>query len=145
MTCEALCLRRRTRQTESDERSRHAQRNGNGRCCLDVGLSLAVYVSPLDAGTDRAGDATEKLVTVQPREIDEVLDNPGMGFADFHFGFGHPLKPDEYPHTTVAYFRWPWAGSWNRRRPVQFCVGGRGDRTEAKAKVRPSPSDRLRI
>ncbi|HNM18374.1 MAG TPA: DUF4832 domain-containing protein [Nitrospira sp.] len=77
---------------------------------LMMGLSLAAYVSPLNAGTDQKGVvATEKLVTVQPREIDEVLDNPGMGFADFHFGFGHPPKPDEYPHTTVAYFRWPWA------------------------------------
>ncbi|HNA47263.1 MAG TPA: DUF4832 domain-containing protein [Nitrospira sp.] len=77
---------------------------------LMMGLSLAAYVSPLNAGTDQKGVvATEKLVTVQPREIDDVLDNPGMGFADFHFGFGHPPKPDEYPHTTVAYFRWPWA------------------------------------
>ena len=52
---------------------------------------------------------TGQTVTVHPREIDEVLDNPGMGFADFHFGFGHPPAPEEYPHTTVAYFRWPWA------------------------------------
>ncbi|MDR4472418.1 MAG: beta-galactosidase [Nitrospira sp.] len=22
---------------------------------------------------------------------------------------GHPPEADEYPHTTVAYFRWPWA------------------------------------
>ena len=75
-----------------------------------MGLSMAAYSSPLNAGTDRAGDAaTGTVVTVQPREIDDVLDNPGMGFADFHFGFGHPPKADEYPHTTVAYFRWPWA------------------------------------
>ena len=75
-----------------------------------MGLSVAACVSPLSGGSDRTGATSPgKLVTVQPREIDDVLDNPGMGFADFHFGFGHPPKADEYPHTTVAYFRWPWA------------------------------------
>lgn len=60
--------------------------------------------------SDTAGaHGTGEAVTVQPREIDEVLYNPGMGFADFHFGFGHPPTAEEYPHTTVAYFRWPWA------------------------------------
>ena len=32
-----------------------------------------------------------------------------MGFTDFHFGFGHPPPVEQYPHATVAYFRWPWA------------------------------------
>ncbi|MEX5281372.1 DUF4832 domain-containing protein [Nitrospira tepida] len=49
------------------------------------------------------------MVTVTPVEIDEVLYNPGMGFADFHFGFGHPPPADRYPRSTVAYFRWSWA------------------------------------
>ncbi len=53
--------------------------------------------------------SSEKTVTVHPREIDEILYNPGMGFADFHFGFGHPPTVEEYPRATVAYFRWPWA------------------------------------
>jgi hypothetical protein len=48
-------------------------------------------------------------VTVRPVEIDEILYNPGMGFADFHFGFGHPPPADHYPRSTVAYFRWSWA------------------------------------
>ncbi|MGE3151113.1 MAG: DUF4832 domain-containing protein [Nitrospiraceae bacterium] len=48
-------------------------------------------------------------VAVRPVEIDEVLYNPGMGFADFHFGFGHPPTTDQYPRSTVAYFRWSWA------------------------------------
>ncbi len=75
-----------------------------------MSLSVAACVSPSGGGSDRtAATSAGKLVTVQPREIDDVLYNPGMGFADFHFGFGHPPKPDEYPHTTVAYFRWPWA------------------------------------
>jgi len=47
-------------------------------------------------------------VTVRPLEIDEVLYNPGMGFADFHFGSGNPPPPGEYPPQTVAYVRWTW-------------------------------------
>jgi hypothetical protein len=51
----------------------------------------------------------EPTVTVYPREIKDVLYNPGMGLADFHFGFGHPPSTDQYPRQTVAYFRWSWA------------------------------------
>jgi hypothetical protein len=47
-------------------------------------------------------------VTVRPIEINDVLYNPGMGFADFHFGRGNPPPPSEYPPQTVAYFRWTW-------------------------------------
>ncbi len=62
-----------------------------------------------DASEPASAHPSGKAVTVQPREIDAVLDNPGMGLADFHFGFGHPPSTEEYPHATVAYFRWPWA------------------------------------
>ena len=51
----------------------------------------------------------EPTVTVHPREIKNVLYNPGMGLADFHFGFEHPPSADEYPRQTVAYFRWSWS------------------------------------
>lgn len=75
-----------------------------------MGLGLAACVSPLGGGPDRTvASSTGSLVTVHPHEINDVLYNPGMGFADFHFGFGHPPQAEEYPHTTVAYFRWPWA------------------------------------
>jgi hypothetical protein len=47
-------------------------------------------------------------VTVRPIEIRDVLYNPGMGFADFHFGSGNPPAPGDYPPQTVAYFRWTW-------------------------------------
>ena len=53
--------------------------------------------------------ASKATVTVRPREIDDLLYNPGMGFTDFHFGFGHPPPIEDYPRATVAYFRWPWA------------------------------------
>ena len=55
--------------------------------------------------------APPKTVTVRPVEISNVLYNPGMGFADFQFGWGSgkPLPtPEEYPPQTVAYFRWTW-------------------------------------
>ena len=48
-------------------------------------------------------------MTLYPREITDTLYNPGMGFADFHFGFDHPPAPGTYPRSTVAYFRWSWA------------------------------------
>ncbi|MBH0209794.1 MAG: DUF4832 domain-containing protein, partial [Nitrospira sp.] len=51
----------------------------------------------------------EPTVTAHPKEIMDVLYNPGMGLADFHFGFGHPPTTDQYPRQTVAYFRWSWA------------------------------------
>ena len=57
---------------------------------------------------DPVPDPTPGAVTVRPVEIDDVLYNPGMGFADFHFGWGTPPPPSEYPPQTVAYFRWTW-------------------------------------
>jgi hypothetical protein len=55
-----------------------------------------------------SGGAPAATVTVRPVETDDVLSNPGMGFADFHFGWGHPPPPSQYPPQTVAYFRWTW-------------------------------------
>ena len=70
-----------------------------------------------DGDTDVTGDdvtAQEDVeppdgptVTVTPAEIDDVLTNPGMGFADF--GMWSSLTLEEHPLTSVAYFRWPWA------------------------------------
>jgi len=53
---------------------------------------------PIESGT----------VTVRPNEIDDILYNPGMGVADFHFGWGNPPPPSKYPPQTVAYLRWTW-------------------------------------
>jgi len=50
-----------------------------------------------------AGEASR--VTVCPREIDDVLCNPGIGFTTFgNFDGDVP----GYPRSTVAYFRWYW-------------------------------------
>jgi uncharacterized protein DUF4832/glycosyl hydrolase family 42 (putative beta-galactosidase) len=70
--------------------------------------SLTSFAEIID--TSHQGKINEQIVTtVTPREIDDVLYNPGIGFADFHFGFGDPPSLDEYPRQTVAYFRWAWA------------------------------------
>ena len=74
-------------------------------------------VPPASGGSGSAGDAAggsfpadaaPATVTVRPVETSDVLYNPGMGFADFHFGWGHPPPPNQYPPQTVAYFRWTW-------------------------------------
>lgn len=63
---------------------------------------------------------------VFPSRIDDVLVNPGMGFANFHFGWWCNLPPITFPpqvcadrtrdhwpvnhpDTGTAYFRWTWA------------------------------------
>lgn len=44
-----------------------------------------------------------------PKESDEVLNNPGMGFVNFMDSFGGQVPaPPEYPNTSTAYFRWHW-------------------------------------
>ena len=63
--------------------------------------------------------------TATPSPIDSVLINPGMGFANFHFGWWCNLPPvdftpqvcadrtfthwpENYPGAGTAYFRWNW-------------------------------------
>ena len=73
---------------------------------LQGGCSLA---RSLDAMAHEDAVQAEPAVTVHPREIKDMLYNPGMGLADFHFGFEHPPSTDQYPRKTVAYFRWSWS------------------------------------
>ncbi len=70
-------------------------------------LSLAASAGSGSALISRV-DAPAGTVTVRPEEIGDILYNPGMGFADFHFSWGNPPLPSEYPRQTVAYFRWTW-------------------------------------
>ncbi|MBI5534019.1 MAG: DUF4832 domain-containing protein [Deltaproteobacteria bacterium] len=49
--------------------------------------------------------ATGPTTTVTPAGIDDILINPGIGFADF--GWNPP--PAQYPAGSVAYRRWTWA------------------------------------
>jgi hypothetical protein len=79
-------------------------------------LTLASCV-PISSSSKNGGRAVQdaavlpsgRTVTVRPTEIDEILYNPGMGFADFHFGIGSPLPFSQHPRSTVAYVRWSWA------------------------------------
>jgi hypothetical protein len=58
---------------------------------------------------DAAALSSGGTVTVRPNEIDDILYNPAMGFADFHFGIGSPLPSSQHPRSTVAYVRWYWS------------------------------------
>jgi hypothetical protein len=77
--------------------------------------------------------------TVLPERIDDVLINPNMGFADFHFGWWCNLppvtyapeecaqrasdnRPENYPETAVAYFRWSWRDLEPVRGQIDFAM-----------------------
>ncbi|MEW6720960.1 MAG: DUF4832 domain-containing protein [Thermodesulfobacteriota bacterium] len=102
--------------------------NARWRILLPVILLAAAAALPACRGTDgRLKRAVPEpspvreaptVVTVRPVEIDDVLYNPGMGLADFHFGAGWGIPPpsiESYPRQTVAYFRW----TWNRLEPSE--------------------------
>lgn len=75
--------------------------------CASVRSSMSIEGHYAEAGSE---PLAQRTVTVHPQEIDEILYNPGMGVADFHLGaFSHPMTREEYPRSTVAYFRWSWA------------------------------------
>ncbi len=76
-------------------------------------------------------------MTVTPKRIDEVLTNPGMGFASFHFGWWCDLPPtnfapqecaqrvrqhwpENYPEAGTAYFRWHWRDLEPERGKIDF-------------------------
>lgn len=92
----------------------------------------------LDAGIT-SPDAAPGDVTVAPARIDDVLANPNMGFADFHFGWWCNLppidftpaecatraeahRPANYPETAVAYFRWTWRDLEPVRGEINFAL-----------------------
>jgi hypothetical protein len=74
---------------------------------------------------------------VYPARLNEVLVNPGMGFANFHFGWWCNLPPitfsaqecadrvilhwpDNYPAAGTAYFRWNWKDIEPVRGQIDF-------------------------
>lgn len=90
------------------------------------------YSVPEPAGPPEAG-----TVTTDPKRIDDVLPNPGMGFASFHFGWWcnlppitYPPKecaarvtknwPENYPKSGTAYFRWLWRDIEPERGKIDF-------------------------
>src|SRR6202045_5280537 len=95
-------------------RSRVIARN----CCFWILLTLA---------TEHQGIAQSDIVVVRPKEIHDVLVNPGMGITTFQRFNGQatnaplkwsevgpvtklpqaPMKPD-FPETSISYSRWCW-------------------------------------
>ena len=76
-----------------------------------------------------------ETVEVRPQQIDDVLTNPNMGFADFHMGWHceaaeatleHCVElqrknwPQNYPDTAVTYFRWHWDQLEPKRGEINF-------------------------
>ncbi len=78
-------------------------------------------------------------VDVFPAQIDDVLINPGMGFANFHFGWWCNLPPitfpaqecadrvidhwpENYPDSGTAYFRWLWSDLEPVRGEIDFAM-----------------------
>ena len=89
---------------------------------------------PLPTDLDPAPAGT---VTARPKRTNEVLTNPGMGFAAFHFGWWCNLPPityppeecakrvrqhwpERYPESGTAYFRWHWREIEPERGRIAF-------------------------
>ncbi|MBX3235777.1 MAG: DUF4832 domain-containing protein [Nitrospiraceae bacterium] len=104
-----------------------------GRLMLGGILAHATSVDSSSVSSGAGGASAHVHTTVRPREVSDLLYNPGMGFADFHFGFGHPPSAAEYPKTTVAYFRWSWAELEPEEGRYNFALVDRVI-SEAKAK-----------
>ena len=67
---------------------------------LLTGASCVAPYGKQAADRSRMAEPSQK-VTLHPREITDVLYNPGMGFADFHFGFDHPPAAGTYPLSLI--------------------------------------------
>ncbi|MBW2453539.1 MAG: DUF4832 domain-containing protein [Deltaproteobacteria bacterium] len=91
------------------------------------------------AGNGGIGGSGDGDVTVEPTTIDDVLFNPGMGFADFHFGWWCNLPPitysaaecaarvldhwpENYPSAGTSYFRWNWRQLEPVREQIDFAM-----------------------
>lgn len=78
-------------------------------CALAIVPTFATASDPSSLLPLVSPQSRTSLVTIHPRERKGILYNPGMGLADFHFGFNHPPTEKQYPKSTVAYFRWSWS------------------------------------
>jgi Domain of unknown function (DUF4832) len=80
------------------------------------------------AGASAGALSPEDEIVVRPREIADLLQNPGMGFETFQRFDGQPLNPGvtwteegpidppadapsraDFPASSIAYFRWFWS------------------------------------
>ena len=105
----------------------------------DSGDPMIDSGDPLVDGGGQADAPGLGDVTVNPTRIDDVLINPGMGFADFHFGWWCNLPPitytpevcaaralenwpENYPRAGTAYFRWHWRAIEPTRGNIDFAM-----------------------
>jgi hypothetical protein len=102
-----------------------------------------VFTGGLESGTvcrwssSVPAGCVEGDTDVLPSRIDDVLTNPGIGFADFHFGWWCNLPPityppaecaqrvrahwpTNYPDSATAYFRWHWRDLEPVRGQIDF-------------------------
>jgi hypothetical protein len=59
-----------------------------------------------DTQTQTDTDTQSETTTIRPTEINDILNNHGKGFTEFH---GGELSLEEHPTPTVSYYRWNWA------------------------------------
>ena len=93
-------------------------------------MKLFVFVFVLLIASSSFAQNTGDIVIVKPNEIDDVLNNPGIGFTTFQMFNGDNLAPNQdvlreinleqfqnpiedlgninYPNTSIAYFRILW-------------------------------------
>jgi hypothetical protein len=96
--------------------------NSNAFMCVLLGLSSLVFLL-----FSAEGVSAQDTVIVRPKEIHDVLVNPGMGITTFQRFNGQPLNPpltwseegpteriaDQtqkplFPLTSVSFCRWVW-------------------------------------
>src|SRR4051794_7650206 len=97
---------------------------GARRDCFAIGFLLALLVL---GGDGVPAGAQRDTVVLRPKEISDVLVNPGMGITTFQRFNGQALNPPltwsevgpvtklpqadpkpDFPETTIAYCRWYW-------------------------------------
>ena len=67
-----------------------------------------VTVEYATADGTATGEPPPPLTVVTPTEIDDILYNPGMGFANTQGDIMYLQQRGDYPDTRVTYIRWYW-------------------------------------
>ncbi|MFQ5641406.1 MAG: hypothetical protein ACE5IR_25795, partial [bacterium] len=70
-----------------------------------AGLMLLAFGCSSELPTEE--NSNQNRVRIAFEETDDILVNPGMGFTTFH-RLNSDMPRDQYPLTSVAYYRWYW-------------------------------------
>ena len=74
-----------------------------------VALSACALGSPWAApGVHAGAKGSPRMITVTPRETDELLANPNMGWQTFHRTKDKDRNLPDWIPSTVQYARWGW-------------------------------------